>query len=70
MEAITKVLRFLSTVKNKDTLLRFFQFANKVIVNSLGNSVGKHRGTKIKIITLILHSQYITLFFVVIIIVT
>ena len=47
MEAITKVLRFLSTVKNKDTLLRFFQFANKVIVNSLGNSVGKHRGTKI-----------------------
>ena len=43
METITKTLNFFSTVKNKDTLLRFFQFMNRVIINALGNSIGHEK---------------------------
>ena len=41
MDTVTKALNFFSTVKNKDTLLRFFQFMNRVIINALGNSLGQ-----------------------------
>ena len=48
MDTITKTLNFFSTVKNKDTLLRFFQFMNRVIINALGNSFGQQSKKKNK----------------------